>query len=567
MADRVVSSTRRGGGWWALTRYRMLQLRNTVDQQLREAPWRSFAAVLLLLLIWFGLYVVLDFGLSQARSSGLRGIIADEHLFVHFFIVLTVMLAFSNAILMFGALYGRDEASHLLTMPVDPKQFVAVKWFESVFLSSWSFVLLGVPLMFGVARNGQVEWYYYPLFLMHFLVFVVIPGCLGLLAAGFVAMYAPRRPISAAIGVGTMLLLGAIYWIMHLLRNSGDTDAWVRDVLQQFDVVKHPLLPSTWTAKGIVAAMNQRVDKSLFYLAVVAANALFLTWATVNVLARSWPEAFSRANHGRLRTTIRRGWFTETINWMLFFYLPFRLRKVMLKDLRFFARDAKQWSQMLIMLGLLVIYALNLKRLPVDADQSYTQSLIAFLNLTTVSLILATFTSRFVYPLLSLESQQLWLIELLPMRRVNFLGVKFLFALTVTAVSACGVMGIAVAMLGVPPIWARINLMVCLGVCVGLSGLAIGIGARFPVLHHRNPARIASGFGGTLNLIASMVFVGVEMAGVATLSIVEFGHNWMLPDRLSLQGQLIVLGLLAFSILVAVVALTVGVRYFNRLEY
>jgi ABC-2 type transport system permease protein len=567
MAERVAAAPGNRGGWWALTRYRALQLRNTIDQQLREAPWRSFAAVLLLLLIWLGLFIVLDFGLRQARSSGLRGIVADEHLFVHFFVVLTVMLGFSNAILMFGALYGREEASHLLTMPVDPKQFVAVKWFESVFLSSWSFVLLGIPLMFGVARSGEVEWYYYPLFLIHFLAFVVIPGCLGLLAAGFVAMFAPRRPISAAIGIGTLLLLGAIYWVLHLVQNSSNTDQWVRDMLEQVDVVKQPLLPSTWTAKGIVAAMNHRVDKSLFYLGVVGANALFLAWATVNILAASWPEAFSRANHGRLRTTIRRGWFTEAVNWTFFFYLPFKLRKVMLKDLRFFARDAKQWSQMMIMLGLLVIYALNLKRLPVDADQSYTQSLIAFLNLTTVSLILATFTSRFVYPLLSLESQQLWLIELVPMRRVYFLGVKFLFALTVTAVSACGVMGIAVSMLGVPAIWARINLMICLGVCIGLSGLAIGLGARFPVLHQRNPARIASGFGGTLNLIASMLFVGVEMAGVAYLSIVEFRENWNLPDRLTLKGQLIVMGLLVFSLVVGTTAMVVGARRFNRLEY
>lgn len=551
---------------WALARYRLMQLRNIVDQQLREAPWRTLAAAGLLFLIWFGLYVILDYGLRQARAAGLRGIVADEHLFVHFFVVLSIMLAFSNAILIFGALYGREEASYLLSMPVDPRQVVTVKWFESVFLSSWSFVLLGVPLMFGVARNGEVQWYYYPLFLVHFMAFVVIPGCLGLLAAWAVAMYAPRKPLSAAIGAGTLLLLGVIYWLVGLLRTSGDDDSWLREVLRQIESVKQPLLPSTWTAKGIVAAMNEQVGKSLFYLTVVLANAVFLAWVTINLLAATWPEAYSRAQHGRLRTRIRRGWFTEGVCWALFFYLPFKLRRIMLKDLRYFARDARQWSQMLIMLGLLVIYALNLKRLPVDADQSYTQSLIAFLNLTTVSLILATFTSRFVYPLLSLESQQLWLLELLPLRRISFLLVKFLFALTVTAASACGVMGVAVAMLGLPPVWARINLLICLGVCVGLSGLSIGLGARFPVLHHRNPARIASGFGGTLNLIASMAFVGLQMTGVAVLSVYEFSKDFALPERLTLHGQLLVVGLLAFSGTVAVAALTAGARHFARLE-
>ena len=38
--------------------------------------------------------------------------------------------------------------------------------------------------------------------------------------------------------------------------------------------------------------------------------------------------------------------------------------------------------------------------------------------------------------------------------------------------------------------------------------------ARFPVLGQRNPARIASSFGGTLNLIASMLLVSIVVAGI-----------------------------------------------------
>ncbi len=565
MADRPLPPRNRSS-FAALAQSRLFQLRNLIDQQLNEAPWRSLAAAGLLGLIWFGLYVILDYGLQQARINGLRGIVADEHLFVHFFIVLTIMLSFSNAILMFGSLYGREEASHLLTMPVAPRQVVAVKWLESVFLSSWSFLLLGVPLMLGVARNGDVQWYYYPLFFLHFVCFVIIPGCLGLLAAWAVAMYAPRRPLAVAISTGLIVLLIALWWVVRLVDLSDGSDLWLRSLGRQFETVKQPLFPSTWTAKGIVAAMNQRVERSVFYLLVVLGNGLFLTWLTINVLGGSWAEAYSRAQHGRLRTIIRRGWVTDLANRVLFFYLPASWKHIMLKDLRAFARDAKQWSQMLIMFGLLVVYALNLKRLPVEADQQYTQSLIAFLNLTTVSLILATFTSRFVYPLLSLESQQLWLVELLPLPRWVFLAVKFVFALTVTGLSAGLVMMIAVTMLGLPPIWARINLLLCLAVCVGLSGLAIGLGARFPVLHHRNPARIASGFGGTLNLIASMVFVGIEMTGVALLSIYEFTKDWILPDQLTTNGWLLVGAMLAFSVVVAGGAMAIGTRHFNRLE-
>jgi len=522
----------------------------------------------LLWLIWAALFFLLNVVLRQISGWGLVVTVADEHLFVHFFLVLAIMLAFSNAILTFTSLYGKDEAGHLLSMPLRARHVVLVKWFEGILLSSWSFMLLGIPLMLAVANNAEVPWTYYPLFLGHFFGFVAIPACIGLLAAWGVAMWAPRRPISLAISIGFLILLVAVYWLSSISRDAFESnDRWLRTILEHIGKAKQPLLPSTWTAKGISYAMAGQVRDSLFYMGVVAGNAIFLSWLTVNLLGRTWPVAFSRAQQGRMQPVIRRGWVTEAWCWALFFYLPKPLRLVMLKDLRGFARDAKQWSQMLIMFGLLVIYVLNLQNLPVDINSAFTKGLVVFLNLTTVSLILATFTSRFIYPLLSLESQQLWLIELLPLRRMTLLMVKFLFALMVTGSSGGLVMWLAVRVLGLSTVWAGVNLALCLSVCVGLSGLSIGLGARFPVMGQRNPARIASGFGGTFNLIASMLFVTVEMLGVGWLSVLEFGPAFVVPETLSMRGAWLVCGLLALGVVVAVGSMWIGARHFKRLEY
>lgn len=557
-----------------LARCRLAQMRNLIDQQLREAPWRTLAIVGLLILIWAAFWFLLRLVLQHVRSWGLIGVVADQHLFVHFFVVLAIMLAFSNAVLMFGALYGRHEAAALLAMPVRTRAVVLVKWIEGVFLSSWSFLLLGVPLMLAATSTGGGggQWYYYPLFLAHFVSFVAIPACLGLLAAWAVAMFAPHRPLGIAIGASAIIVLLAVYWLSTLSERAGvsDPDRWLRGLLRQVGSAKDWFPPSTWTARGIVAALQQRVAESLFYLMVVLGNAAFLAWVTINVLGSTWSEAYNRAQQGRVHPRIRRGWITEALTFLLFFYLPARLRKIMLKDVREFGRDAKQWSQMAIMLGLLAIYVLNLTRLPFDLGHEYTRGMIAFLNLTTISLILATFTSRFVHPLLSLESQQLWLLELLPVRRTTLLLVKFLFALTVSVLSAGGVLLLSVQVLGLPRLWALVNLSICLGICVGLSGLSIGLGARFPVLGQRNPARIAAGFGGTLNLIASMAFVGVQMAGAAWLSARTLadvgGFAFGLPDSLSPEGWRVLFGLLLLSAAVAGTALFCGARHFNRLE-
>jgi len=553
---------------YLLMRCRFLQLRNALDQQLREAPWRTLAVLLLLALIWGALYLLLGVVLRHVRSWGLVAVIANQHIFVHFFLVLGIMLAFSNAILSFSALYGRNEAGLLLSTPASPHQVVTVKWLEGMFLSSWSFLLLGVPLMLAVAANARVEWYYYPLFLAHFVGFIAIPGCLGLLAACAVALWAPRRPLVLATTAGLGLLVAAILWVNAISRSAEQSERWVRAILEQLALARQPLLPSTWTARGIVAAIEQRVGESVFYLLVVLGNAAFLSWLTIHVLARTWPEAYSRAGQGRTWPVIRRGWITEGLCLPLALLMPRRTQRIIVKDLRHFVRDPRQWTQMAIMFGLLVLYVLNLRRLPLDVSHPGTKNLVNFLNLTTVSLILATFTSRFIYPMVSLESQQLWLLELLPLRRATLLTVKFLFALILTGLAACGVMAIAVHMLELPLQWALIDLAICLSTCIGLSGMAIGLGARFPVPAQRNPARIAASFGGTFNLIASMLFVMVQMAGLAAMSLTELRatRSLALPEQLSGDAWAILAGLLALGVVVAAGSLSVGSYHFHRLE-
>ncbi|MGE0479063.1 MAG: hypothetical protein AB7Q17_01205 [Phycisphaerae bacterium] len=551
---------------WVLARCRAWQVRNVLDQQIRDAPGRTLVTIALLVLIWAALYFLLTTVLNSVQRWGIVSVVVNQHIFVHFFLLLAVMLAFSNAILAFGSLYGRNEATHLLTMPIRDRQVIFVKWIEGVCLSSWSFLLLGVPLMLAVAAQRDVEWFYYPLFIGHFVGFIAIPANIGLIAAWAVAMWAPRRPGATAIWLGAVMLMLVILWVTHISRSAAETGEWLQLLITQSSLVRQNWLPSTWTAKGVVAAVEQRVDESLFYLWLVLCNAAFVSWCTINLLGATWTIAYSRAQQGRYNPVIRRAWFTTALCWMLFFYLPARLRMVMLKDLRGFARDARQWTQMVIMLGLLIVYVLNLTRLPLDVSTPGMRGLIAFLNLTTVSLILATFTSRFVYPLLSLESQQLWLLGLLPTGRSSLLLVKFLFALTITGLSALAVMVLAVNVLELPEPWARLHLHVSAGVCVGLSGLSVGLGARFPVLGQRNPARIASGFGGTFNLIASMLFVFVEMAGVALLSLDEIRAHMDLPESLSLRSTLASYALVLLGFVVAGVALWSGGRYFEKLE-
>ena len=56
-----------------------------------------------------------------------------------------------------------------------------------------------------------------------------------------------------------------------------------------------------------------------------------------------------------------------------------------------------------------------------------------------------------------------------------------------------------------------------LALSLGLTSLAVGLGAMTPNFREDNPARIANGLGGTMNVVLSLLYVGGVLALEGTL--------------------------------------------------
>jgi ABC-2 type transport system permease protein len=547
-----------------LLRLRLTVLRNQLRQALHQRPLRLIGSIASLLLIWVGLYVLLYETLRQVRRPVLEGIVATPLIFTFFFLAMTGMLAFSNAILSYGGLFRRPESAYLVASPLEPRDVVIVKYLESLLLSSWSLILLGLPLMAAMARTFYVPWTFYPLFLALFLLFIPLPGALGLLLAWAAAVCFPKTPKRVIITLGVVLVGLAAWWMGGLARSPMTSAHWLSDFYDRVSIVQGAMLPHTWVSKGINHALQGQTGDALFYLFVTAAHAAFFSFAAVGIVTRGFPAAFDRAQTSGARGGRRRGRFSSWLSEVIFAYLPWRQRLLAAKDLKSLLRDPLQWSQMAILIGLLALYVSNVQRLWTDLVNPTLKLLIAFLNQTAVSLILATFTNRFVFPLVSLEGQQLWLLGLLPISRGRIIAAKFLYALTITLAAALGVVAVSVYKLDLSRPLAAAHLVSSVAVCVGLCGVCIGVGARMPVFHERNPARIAGGFGGTVSLLLSIALVVASLVGVGIMSVKattgDFGA--------SLTGEMIVwLGaVVALNVTAAAVAMILGVRHFKRVE-
>src|SRR5262245_43255433 len=180
------------GGFGLLLATKLRLARNRLRQTAETAPLRVALICLFVLGIWITLYILFDRIFVTLNMFREQSVVVIPYIFHIFFVAMTVMLAFSSAILAYGGLFLRQEPAWLLTSPMRAHSVVGIVFLESIFYASWSLLLLGLPMMLAVGRIESLPWYFYFTFAAAFLAFVPIPGAIGLLAAWVAAMWLPR---------------------------------------------------------------------------------------------------------------------------------------------------------------------------------------------------------------------------------------------------------------------------------------------------------------------------------------------------------------------------------------
>jgi ABC-2 type transport system permease protein len=364
---------------------------------------------------------------------------------------------------------------------------------------------------------------------------------------------------------------------------------WFQETLYRFRFTQQEWLPSTWLTNGLLEAArktawvaNDRVSdlpivQSALYLALLVSNALFLHVVTVWV-GKHWFRA-SYANFACRRTRNRsvRTAYSDRIAGVLLSRFPRPIQLLLIKDWQLLRRDPVQWSQFLIFFGLLALYFLNVDRFNnPHSDIGYVTwiNMVSFLNLAVVGLILSTFTTRFIYPMISLEGHCFWILGLLPIDRDTILWSKFLFASIGSWIPCSLLVLLSDLMLNVPMMVIAVHQLTCVLLCLGLSSIAVGFGAMMPNFRETSPSKIAAGFGGTLNLVLSALYIMLVV--VLTALPCHFyllagkgpwGAAFMDADYLKLwlvvgTGAAIVVGAIA-----TIVPLHRGLRAFRKLEF
>jgi ABC-2 type transport system permease protein len=195
--------------------------------------------------------------------------------------------------------------------------------------------------------------------------------------------------------------------------------------------------------------------------------------------------------------------------------VPVTARSLIAKDIRTFFRDTTQWSQLILLAVLVVVYVYNIKVLPLFSGEEvgfFLINVISFLNLGLAGFVLAAIAARFLFPAISLEGRTLWLLRSSPLDLRSLLWSKFWVGLTPLLVLALALTIGTNIILRISGFMMVLSVVTITVMTFAIAAMALGFGAVFPKFDTENPAEIPTSFGGLLFMMTATAYLGVMIA-------------------------------------------------------
>jgi ABC-2 type transport system permease protein len=208
--------------------------------------------------------------------------------------------------------------------------------------------------------------------------------------------------------------------------------------------------------------------------------------------------------------------------------IPTVYRHLLVKDLKLFLRDVSQWSQLLLLLALVLVYLYNFRVLDLDNIpymSGMVKNVYGFVNLAMAGLVMSTVCARFVFPAVSAEGAAFWIIRSAPIPLGAFLWSKFWTGLLPVFVLTEGLTVAANGFLGIDPLLRVIAAVAVFFMAIALVGLATGLGARYPRFNAENPSQVAGSFGGVAFMIMAVLFM------ILLIVLIGWGSSVLLSYR------------------------------------
>jgi ABC-2 type transport system permease protein len=542
--------------------------------RLRRARTQAGARTVLLVLLGAGFWTAV-FGVSYRVLKYFKGVeeigplLAGKLLAVGLLSFVAILLL-SNLVTALSTFFLAKDLDMLVAAPVDWIWFYLAKLGETLAHSSWMVALMIVPILtaYGVVFGGG------PLFplvaLATLLPFFLLPTVIGsVITLVLVNIFPARRARDLLSLVALSVMAGLVIFLRlvqpeQLARPEGYRN--LLDFIAALRAPSHPLLPSEWAASALMNWLLRIRDPLPLLLLWSTAGAFIVIGASFH--RRLYLPGFTKSQEGSNGTGSAGHW-QRRLSWLLG-WLPVTRREFVLKDLKVFFRDATQWSQLILLAALLIVYVFNIRALPLYTGERVPYvvvTLVVFLNQGLGGFVLSAIAARFIFPSLSLEGRQLWLLRSSPLDLRAMLWSKYWVGTLPLLALALGIGVITNRMLHAPPFMMVLSTLTTVCYTLAVGALALGMGVLFPQFDSENAAQIPTSFGGLVFMMAAVSLLTLIIV-IEAVPVAQQLRAWQAGLRSGFPPSLLLAMAAVFIVcaLATVLPLRLGLRRLAALE-
>ncbi|MFQ5550299.1 MAG: hypothetical protein ACE5FJ_03565 [Gemmatimonadales bacterium] len=513
------------------------------------------------LLFWLFVFGVLYRVLTYFRGVEEIGPLLAGKLLGLILLSFISILLLSNVITALSSFFLAHDLHLLASSPVDWLDLYLAKLGETLVHSSWMVGLMAVPIFtaYGLIYNGG------PLFplvaIVVFLPVLVVPAVTGTAVTLILVNVFPAkrtRDILSVIAIGAAGMLVLLFRIIRpeqLARPEGFQN--LLDFITILRTPTSPFLPSEWATAGIMNFLMDRSFEPLSLMLLWTTAAAFVVFGAL--LHRGlYPSGFTKAQEGAERFV--KGWFWSRVLAPVMRPLAVSKREFITKDIKLFFRDTTQWSQLILLGVLVIIYLFNIRALPLFTGEQvpfYLVSIVSFLNLGLAGFVLASIAARFIFPAISLEGRQMWLLRSSPLDLRALVWSKYWVGTIPLLVLALIITIFTNVLLRATPFMMAVSVGTIILLTLAISAMALGFGALFPQFETENAAQIPTSFGG-------LVFMMSTVALLALVIVIEaipvYGYLQAAFQNQPVRITPVMIGSFGFAAAVCVTATVVPIR-------
>jgi ABC-2 type transport system permease protein len=547
----------------------------TALQRLREERSGGGGKLVILtivgLLFWLAVFGVLYRMLRYFRGvEDLGPLLAGKVLGLALLSFVSI-LVLSNVITALSSFFLAKDLDLLVSTPVDWLRLYLAKLGETLLHSSWMVALMAVPIIaaYGVVYRGGVLFYGYALLAL--LPLLVLPAVVGSAVTLILVNVFPARRTRDLLSIIALGAAGGVILLFRLIRPEQlARPEGFRNLLDFITLLRaptSPFLPSEWASRAIMNYLRDIPDVLPLVLLWTTAAAFVVFGALLH--RALFATGYTKAQEGAERFV--RGAFWRWTVGNLLRPLPVAKREFVLKDIKLFFRDTTQWSQLILLAVLVVVYIYNIKALPLFRGEQipfFYVTLVSFLNLGLSGFVLASIAARFIFPAVSLEGRQMWLLRSSPLDLRALLWSKYWVGTVPLLVLALLLTGLTNVLLQATPFMMVVSLATICALTLAVAALALGFGALYPQFESENAAQIPTSFGGLVFMMATIVLLAAVIVVLARPVMVYVqAVNAGQPVRIdaTMVGAFVLAAALCAA--ATVIPLRIGLRKMESFEF